>query len=181
MNWTQENTDMLKKLWADGLSASQIAGKVGGVTRNAVIGKVHRLGLAGRATTSRIRNYGSRSGIALFPTRSSNAPRRLKLGTADLKVALQPGSAQPPLAIPLAPPPEIEPFDFRRLIKLDDLKGSHCRWPYGDPKDADFGFCGCTRAQGSSYCPAHRAVAFNTVRRRRPRPHREFISVGAAI
>ena len=51
--WTDERVELLKKLWADGLSASQIATKLGEVTRNAVIGKVHRLGLAGRATTSR--------------------------------------------------------------------------------------------------------------------------------
>src|SRR5436309_13039421 len=49
MNWTDERVEMLKKLWADGLSASQIAAELGGITRNAVIGKVHRLGLSGRA------------------------------------------------------------------------------------------------------------------------------------
>ncbi len=54
MSWTDERVDKLKKLWADGLSASQIARSLGEVTRNAVIGKVHRLGLSGRATTSRI-------------------------------------------------------------------------------------------------------------------------------
>ena len=54
MAWTDERVELLKKLWAEGLSASQIAGRLGSVTRNAVIGKVHRLGLSGRATTSRI-------------------------------------------------------------------------------------------------------------------------------
>ena len=49
MNWTDERVELLKKLWADGLSASQIASQLGGVTRNAVIGKVHRLNLSGRA------------------------------------------------------------------------------------------------------------------------------------
>ena len=53
MAWTDERVELLKKLWAEGLSASQIAGRLGGVTRNAVIGKVHRLGLSGRATSSR--------------------------------------------------------------------------------------------------------------------------------
>ena len=57
MTWNDERVDALKKLWADGLSASQIAGRLGGVTRNAVIGKVHRLGLAGRATTSRMKSH----------------------------------------------------------------------------------------------------------------------------
>ena len=54
MAWTEERVEMLKQLWTDGLSASQIARKMGGVTRNAVIGKVHRLGLAGRATPARV-------------------------------------------------------------------------------------------------------------------------------
>ena len=49
MSWTEERVELLKKLWADGLSASQIAAELGGITRNAVIGKVHRLGLSGRA------------------------------------------------------------------------------------------------------------------------------------
>ena len=53
MGWTDERVALLTKLWADGLSASQIAAELGGITRNAVIGKVHRLGLAGRKTTSR--------------------------------------------------------------------------------------------------------------------------------
>ena len=62
MAWTEERVELLKKLWAEGLSASQIAGRLGGVTRNAVIGKVHRLGLAGRATSSRSRVVTSFSG-----------------------------------------------------------------------------------------------------------------------
>ena len=53
MAWTDERVEQLKKLWSEGLSASQIASRLGEVTRNAVIGKVHRLGLAGRATVSR--------------------------------------------------------------------------------------------------------------------------------
>ena len=56
MSWTDDRVDLLKKLWSEGLSASQIAGRLGGVTRNAVIGKVHRLGLSGRATTSRMKS-----------------------------------------------------------------------------------------------------------------------------
>ncbi len=52
MSWTNERVELLKKLWGDGLSASQIAGELGGVTRNAVIGKVHRLGLSGRAKST---------------------------------------------------------------------------------------------------------------------------------
>ena len=86
MSWTDERVELLKKLWADGLSASQIATKLGEVTRNAVIGKVHRLGLAGRATTSRIRTARPRSNIALFPARSAQVQYRT-FGNTALKVA----------------------------------------------------------------------------------------------
>src|SRR5512145_522569 len=70
MAWTDERVELLKKLWAEGLSASQIASRLGGVTRNAVIGKVHRLGLSGRATTSRMKSH--------RPRVRSQAARRLK-------------------------------------------------------------------------------------------------------
>src|SRR5688572_2152409 len=69
MTWTDERVELLKKLWADGLSASQIAGELGGITRNAVIGKVHRLGLSGRAKSA-----------------SSSAPRVRKPRTHMLRV-----------------------------------------------------------------------------------------------
>ena len=64
MAWTEERVELLKKLWAEGLSASQIASRLGGVTRNAVIGKVHRLGLSGRATTTRMKTHRPRARMA---------------------------------------------------------------------------------------------------------------------
>ena len=71
MGWTDERVELLKKLWAEGLSASQIAGRLGGVTRNAVIGKVHRLGLSGRATSSR--------SSSPRPRRATHVPRQHRL------------------------------------------------------------------------------------------------------
>ena len=83
MAWNDERVELLKKLWSDGLSASQIAGRLGGVTRNAVIGKVHRLGLSGRATTSRMKSHRPRA--------------RSQIGQAPDEAALcqhrQPGAA----------------------------------------------------------------------------------------
>src|SRR6476660_8895926 len=96
MAWTDERVELLKKLWAEGLSASQIAGRLGGVTRNAVIGKVHRLGLSGRATSSRSSSprprrthvpranrtmFGTRGNVALKPTYEEE----LELSPAPLK------------------------------------------------------------------------------------------------
>src|SRR6516164_9885922 len=84
MAWNDERVELLKKLWSDGLSASQIAGRLGGVTRNAVIGKVHRLGLSGRATSSRSSSprprrahvpRQNRAPSLLFSTRATVAPK----------------------------------------------------------------------------------------------------------
>ena len=72
MSWTDERVEQLKQLWAEGLSASQIARQLGGVTRNAVIGKVHRLGLAGRATPARAER--PRLQVARRPARPRPAP-----------------------------------------------------------------------------------------------------------
>src|SRR5438093_13246123 len=87
MSWTDERVEKLKKLWADGLSASQIAGELGGVTRNAVIGKVHRLNLSGRAKPA-----GSAVPRAHRP-RVASAPRsltRLTIGNTALKIHAAP-------------------------------------------------------------------------------------------
>src|SRR5262245_66120108 len=67
--WSDDRVELLRKLWSEGLSASQIASRLGGVTRNAVIGKVHRLGLAGRATTARSRTPRRRSRVSHLPLR----------------------------------------------------------------------------------------------------------------
>ena len=72
MGWNDERVELLKKLWSEGLSASQIAGRLGSVTRNAVIGKVHRLGLSGRATTSRMKSHRPRARVA-----QQQQPKRL--------------------------------------------------------------------------------------------------------
>ena len=83
MSWTDDRVELLKKLWADGLSASQIAGELGGITRNAVIGKVHRLGLSGRAKS---------------PSSGAPRPRKARSGGHMLRVS-RPASA----AIPRSP------------------------------------------------------------------------------
>src|SRR6201996_4163483 len=103
MGWTDERVELLKKLWQDGLSASQIAKQLGGVTRNAVIGKVHRLGLSGRAAPSQ-------------PARPTFKPAR----PARPVVAAQPaaGQARRPAAVAAPAPveaaqvPAIRPANF---------------------------------------------------------------------
>jgi GcrA cell cycle regulator len=166
MGWTEERVELLKKLWTEGLSASQIAGKLGDVTRNAVIGKVHRLGLAGRAVTSRVRPSRPRSNIALFPQRTPQVQFRT-FGNTALKPALLPAEERrPAIIMPLRKLPELDVAPAER-VSLLDLKECMCRWPVGDPTDENFHFCGRKKSTGAPYCEHHAAIAYNPAARRR--------------
>jgi GcrA cell cycle regulator len=165
MGWTEERVELLKKLWADGLSASQIAGRLGEVTRNAVIGKVHRLGLAGRATTSRMRSSRPRNRVSHLPLRPTRMQYRTH-GNVALKPVLAPVE-RPAVALSIVPSviPEDMPAPLR--VPLLDLKKNMCRWPIGDPQDEDFHFCGHAKVAGISYCEHHARAAFQPAARRR--------------
>jgi GcrA cell cycle regulator len=147
--WTDARTERLKALWADGRSASEIAGLLGEVTRNAVIGKVHRLGLAGRKTTSR----------KPLPRRTS--PRRNRPGSVERRQP--PTRFMRPAALPPAPPPPVAAL----MLPLRQLRDDQCRWPVGDPREAGFGFCGCQKVAGVPYCAHHAAIAYNPAALRR--------------
>ena len=157
MSWTDERVAILSKLWADGLSASQIAAELGGVTRNAVIGKVHRLGLSGRAKPSsggikRVKRTAKQG--AYSRTKSSNRSQRSGKGTG-LSVVTRTVVDDMPEPTPLK-------------LELVDLTEKTCRWPYGDPATDDFYFCGCNSKEDSPYCEYHSKLAFQpTVDRRR--------------
>jgi GcrA cell cycle regulator len=160
MAWNDERVELLKKLWAEGLSASQIAGRLGGVTRNAVIGKVHRLGLSGRATSSR--STSPRPRRANLP-RPHRAPSIL-FGTRG-NVALKPvyEAELEPLPAPVAelviPPSE--------RASILTLKEAMCRWPIGDPGEPEFHFCGRKSLGGMPYCEHHARMAYQPVQGRR--------------
>jgi GcrA cell cycle regulator len=163
MSWTDERVETLKKLWQEGLSASQIAGRIGGVTRNAVIGKVHRLGLAGRATTSRMKSHRPRRSLALKP-RVQGKPRFAQVGNSALRALYQAD------AEPYTPPAEelVIPMAERKYIQT--LTESCCRWPIGDPQEADFHFCGKKKVAGLPYCEVHARRAFQPPQARRREP-----------
>jgi GcrA cell cycle regulator len=165
MSWTDERVEVLKKLWADGLSANQIAIKLGEVTRNAVIGKVHRLGLAGRATTSRVRINKNRNNVTMFPARSPQVQYRT-FGNAALKVAVQPETRRVATVLPFRALPELLPAPAVP-VTLIDLKECMCKWPVGDPMEDGFHFCGRAKASEGPYCEHHSAIAYNPVNRRR--------------
>jgi GcrA cell cycle regulator len=161
MSWNDERVEALKKLWADGLSASQIAGRLGGVTRNAVIGKVHRLGLAGRATTSRMKSHRPR-------VRTQAATRRLMKTRQPVNIG-NPAFRSLYLADnePYVPPAEevVIPLNERRYIQT--LTETCCRWPIGDPQQPDFHFCGKSKVPGLPYCEVHARRAFQPPQARR--------------
>ena len=162
MSWTDERVETLKKLWSEGLSASQIAGRLGSVTRNAVIGKVHRLGLSGRATTSRMKTHRPRARMANPKRTANNKPRFAQAGNPAVRVLFEGEAYVPPaeeIIIPLAE---------RKTIQT--LTECSCRWPIGDPQMADFHFCGKTKVPLLPYCEHHARRAFQpAVPRRRER------------
>ncbi len=154
MAWTDDRVDRLRELWGKGLSASQIAAQLGdGITRNAVIGKAHRLGLEGRPSPIR----GGGSGIRVrrrirkpvLPSHpqtvtESERPNRTRLADQT--------PSEPPLEIPTASGRKDGPAG----------KGPRCLWPIGDPGDANFRFCNRPAKPGRPYCAEHCAVAYIT-------------------
>jgi GcrA cell cycle regulator len=174
MSWTDERVETLKKMWGEGQSASQIAKELGGVTRNAVIGKVHRLGLSNRAGST-----------APAPEKKAAKPASKKAATkpADkvVEVTVAPRKPIVPAGQPLPPQPsanEISPETLASVrevekgakkISLMELTERTCKWPVGDPATEDFWFCGLAVQQGKPYCEAHVSVAFQPMSNRRDR------------
>ena len=153
LGWNDERVETLRKLWTDGLSASQIAKQLGGVTRNAVIGKVHRLGLAGRAT----------------PSRPAKRPMRLARPTRPHNpVVAGGGSSQRPRThaalapvpwVPAPPPLQAMAQPDGSLASVLTLTEKMCKWPIGDPNDQSFAFCG-READCGPYCQEHAQHAY---------------------
>jgi GcrA cell cycle regulator len=177
MSWTDERVEQLKQHWMEGKSASQIASLLGhGLTRNAIIGKVHRLGLAGRTRSPNsvlshprqsAASHGAHRSAAL---RATPAAPRLTRGATALAVA-------PQLLV------EAEPETFESVVlpmslrvTIVELKEAMCRWPLGDPANPDFRYCGSPAASGP-YCVHHGRLAYqpaNDRRRERDRDRRRL-------
>jgi len=164
MAWTEDRVATLTKLWADGLSASQIAKQLGGVTRNAVIGKVHRLGLSGRAKpSSPARKAAARKTAASSASKSSSPASAPK---PKPKPARAPSAPRTPRVIAQAPtPPPPPPMEaklqadgsFATILTITDHM---CKWPIGDPGADNFRFCGRKTDPEEPYCVAHSRVAY---------------------
>lgn len=147
MDWNEERIEALAKMWREGLSASQVARQLGGVSRSAVIGKVHRLGIAGRDAPAR--PLGGRPATRIRAT--AGGTRRV-------------AAARPPREAPPSPPRVV--FDVAATATIHSLTTHACRWPIGEPDQAGFGFCGRLRVSHASYCDGHAPMAM----RRRETP-----------
>ena len=159
MMWTDERVELLKKLWTDGLSASQIAAELGGITRNAVIGKVHRLGLSGRAKS---------------PTSAAPRPRKPR-PPGMMRLARPAMRGNTALAPMYEQDVEAEPEMVENIIPIGqrctllELNEEKCHWPVGDPGQPDFYFCGGKTNTGTPYCGYHGRVAYQPPAARRDR------------
>jgi GcrA cell cycle regulator len=146
-SWTPPRVERLTALWRDGLSANQIARDLGGVTRNGVIGKVHRLGLSGRDTPT---TPGKAKAVPL-PKLKRPAPALRVIANAQTFVEPEPRPAR-------AVVPERHEGPGRRTVMT--IAAFECRWPIGEPQDPDFTLCGRAQsADGGSYCVHHAAIA----------------------
>lgn len=170
MNWTDERVEKLKKLWSEGLSASQIAAQLGGVSRNAVIGKVHRLSLPGRAKA------GGTSPATRAAKRTTSAPRAPNFAAraTTRTVARAAGATMLREEIDVDSAQEMEYTPARnvvvpisRRLGLTELTERTCKWPVGDPLTDDFHFCGCEAPEASPYCTYHGRLAYQPVSERR--------------
>ena len=138
MSWDNNKTNLLKKYWTEGFTASQIAQKIGNVTRNAVIGKAYRLNLEARAISKR--------SSATTKTKSENSTE-IKQEKISRKARFK----------SLLLDPNFEPENPKKLSELTD---DTCRWPIGHPYEEKFYFCGRKPLEKFPYCKLHVLYAF---------------------
>lgn len=164
MNWTDERVELLKKLWSEGLSASQIATQLGGVSRNAVIGKVHRLKLSGRGRASSAAPRPKKAAPSAPKAPRPSRPMTTTVGANALQARFdtQPDAAPAPRASSVVVP-------LSRNLKLIELSERTCKWPNGDPLAEEFSFCGNDVGDCGPYCAYHSRVAYQPVAERRRR------------
>ena len=138
MGWDVNTTNLLKKYWSQGFSASQIAQKIGNVTRNAVIGKAHRLKLEARNTSRKpeIKNEKQLNTSPINKNQKLGRKARFKALLLDKN------------------------FEKENPIKFHEITDKTCRWPNGHPHESNFYFCGRTPMEKFPYCKLHVLYAF---------------------
>ena len=142
MSWTEEKVRKLKELWGSGKTANQIAEIIGGISRNAVIGKAHRLNLSSKIKT---KNYsdGINNRFSQIGNFEKNDKKRKRIPRSKFKSLL------------------IEKdFEHENPKQLEELNDNSCKWPVGHPNESSFYFCGRTSLKDFSYCKLHLLYAF---------------------
>jgi len=138
MSWNEEKVNKLKELWGKGSTASQIAEKIGGLSRNAVIGKAHRLNLS-----SKIKIKNTSSNQSLNSSIEENTSKQGQGRKSKFKSLLI--------------EKDFEPENPKKLEELDE---SSCKWPVGHPEEQSFYFCGRSSLKDFSYCKLHLLYAY---------------------
>ena len=162
LTWTEERIERLKELWTEGLSASQIAAELGGdVSRNAVISKANRLGLAhARAKEGARRGHASRAARRSRPNKLSLLPSKI-----------QPRCPARERAAYSAARSDRCPSRGGRTasmgVTIMELREFMCRWPLGDPTTPEFRYCGARANEGLPYCPHHAQIAYQPATERK--------------
>tara|TARA_B100001115_G_C15614037_1_gene294429 strand:+ start:103 stop:591 length:489 start_codon:yes stop_codon:yes gene_type:complete len=136
MSWTEEKVAKLKELWGKGNTASQIAEIIGGISRNAVIGKAHRLNLSAKIKTRTATSNQNFDNSIL--DKNSKRTRRRKFKSLIIEK-------------------DFEPENPKQLEELDE---NSCKWPIGHPDEKSFYFCGRSSMKDFSYCKLHILYAF---------------------
>ncbi|HAX92179.1 MAG TPA: gcrA cell cycle regulator family protein [Rhodospirillaceae bacterium] len=168
MGWTEQQIQTLKQMWGKGFSANDIAKSLGGcVTRNAVIGKAHRLKLSASAAMPRAASVEPPSktrGVVMASIKKVSGKKKSMLRS------LPPVQSQETTARVISMPESmLRPIEIMKRsegIPVTKAGERHCRWPIGDPRSPDFRFCGCDTHEGLPYCASHARVAYQTVSRR---------------
>ncbi|MDA7785756.1 hypothetical protein N8921_00865 [Candidatus Pelagibacter sp.] len=138
MSWNEEKVAKLKELWGKGSTASQIAEIIGGISRNAVIGKAHRLNLSSKIKT---RNASSSQNFDNSSEENSSKQRRGKKSKFQSLIIEK-------------------DFESENPKKLEELDESSCKWPIGHPEEQSFYFCGRSSLKDFSYCKLHLLYAY---------------------
>ena len=179
MAWTDERIKQLRQLWSEGQSASKIAEKLGGVTRNAVIGKIHRLGLSNRSENSENKIITKKRGRPAKVKNTDNLQKQIDNSKNkdfsqinsdkfdDLHVDGLEGDKNMLPEATMANIAELE--ENAKKLNLMELTERTCKWPIGDPATENFWFCGHPSEQGKPYCSTHVSIAFQPISLKRER------------
>jgi len=178
MSWTDQRVATLTKMWTGGSSAAEIAKTLGeGTTRNAVIGKAHRMGLSGRPSPikkkagAKTATKKTKATVKVKNTAKSKIKKSVKVTKTKTKLAKKAAPIQIETEVAPAPRRNLKGKVAPTMIAIDtppedggvaliDLASSMCKWPFGDPQEDDFTFCGLEIHPGTPYCPEHAIMAY---------------------